>query len=72
MDVLLAAYFLSHSGANGAPTSFFPNLFVQLVAGMCEATPSLYDTNVDCAMVADTCRLEYPDNPGCKVYVDNW
>jgi len=58
-------------GANGAPTSFFPNLFVQLVAGMCEATPSLYDTNVDCAMVADTCRLEYPDNPGCKVYVDN-
>jgi len=62
---------LRNLGASGAPTTFFPNLFVQLVSSMCESSPSLYHSNVDCAMVGDTCRLEYPDNPACKIYVDN-
>jgi len=55
----------------GVPSSTFPNLIISVIVSMCEATPSLYATNTDCAMVADTCRMHYPDNDACKIYVND-
>jgi len=54
----------------GVPSATFPNLIISVIVAMCEATPSLYETNTDCAMVVDTCRVFYPDNDACNIYVD--
>jgi len=58
-------------GQPGVPATFFPNLLLQIISGYCEANPALYETDTDCAMVADTCRLHFPDNQACQLYINS-
>ncbi|XP_012936962.1 uncharacterized protein LOC101863258 [Aplysia californica] len=53
----------------GMPSSVLPNLLIQTLVELCEANPSLYETNQDCAQVVDTCLAYFPENEGCKLYV---
>ena len=55
---------------SSVPSTFFPNLLVQIIVGMCEADPALYETDTDCAQIADTCRQFFSQNAACKVYMD--
>jgi len=57
-------------GVDGEDSSFFPNTLIAIIVGFCEATPSLYETNKDCAMVVDTCLGYFRQNQACQVYVD--
>jgi len=53
---------------NGTVSSFLPNGLMQVLVGVCESNPALYETNADCAMVVDTCIKYFPENPGCQIY----
>jgi len=56
--------------AQGVPSSVFPTLDIGNLVKMCEATPSLYETDKDCAQLVDTCMTYFPDDENCKVYVN--
>jgi len=56
--------------AQGVPSSTFPALDIGNLVAMCEATPSLYETDKDCAQLVDTCLTYFPDAEDCKVYVN--
>ncbi|XP_005113136.2 uncharacterized protein LOC101845214 [Aplysia californica] len=57
--------------ANGIPAANFPVMHIQALVNMCQGSPYLYVTNPDCAQVADTCISYFPEEPKCKVYLDN-